>query len=232
VTVALHMRWTDLAFLHWPVAYDAIRPMVPTAFELGTFDGAAWVGITPFRMTGVRPRFGPPVPTTNDFLELNVRTYVRFRGRPGVYFFSLDAASRLAVVVARVATNLPYRYARMTQTRDGDDVVYTSSRRESSAPSAEFRARYRATGDVALSAPGSFEYWATERYSLFTIAGDSVLRLDIEHEPWALQPVAVDIERNTMARAAGIELPDAPPRAHFSRSLDVVAHLPSRQRAR
>lgn len=220
------MRWTDLAFFHWPVGFDAMRALVPAALELETFEGAAWVGVIPFRMTKVRPRLAPPIPTTADFPELNVRTYVRYRGRPGVWFFSLDAASRLAVIAARVGVNLPYRHARMAQRRDGNDVVYESRRTERPYPAAEFAGRYRPTGDPAPSIPGSFEYWCTERYSLFTIAGDRVLQLDIEHEPWPLQPATVDIERNTMTAAAGITLPDAAPRAHFARELDVDAHFP------
>lgn len=224
------MRWEDLAFLHWPVSVDALRPLVPAALELDTFEGAAWVGVTPFRMTHVRPRFAPSVPTTRNFPELNVRTYVRWRGRAGVWFFSLDAASRLAVIAARVTLNLPYRHARMSTRRDGNAIEYESQRLEEPGTGAEFRAIYRPTGDPAPSVPDTFEYWSTERYSLFTVAHNRVLRLDIEHEPWALQPADVHVERNDVAGAAGIVLPDGPPRAHFSRTLDVVAHTPVRAR--
>ena len=226
MTVALRMRWVDLAFLHWPVAVEAVRPLVPEALELESFGGTAWVGVTPFRMTRVRPRFLPPVPTARDFLELNVRTYVRHRDRIGVYFFSLDAESALAVAAARLAVNLPYMRARMSQRWVGEDVEYASVRTHTGAPPAEFRASYAPSGDPTISVPGTLEYWSTERYSLFTVRGGTVLRLDIEHAPWPLRPATVRIERNTMAAAAGIPLPSVAPRVHYCESLDVVAHLP------
>lgn len=223
---ALKMRWDDLAFLHWQVPISALRPLVPAALELDRYHESAWIGVTPFRMTRVRPLFAPPIPTASDFPELNVRTYVRHRGRAGVYFFSLDAASWLAVTAARTATGLPYFHARMIQDRAGTDVHYESMRIHYGAPSAELRVRYRPTGDVVRSQPGSLEHFLTERYSLFVTRANRLLRLDIEHDPWPLQPASADIERNTMALAAGIELPDAKPHACFCRQLDVVAHWP------
>jgi uncharacterized protein YqjF (DUF2071 family) len=225
---ALRMRWVDLAFLHWPVNAAEIRKLVPSALQLDTFDDSAWIGVTPFRMTHVRPTLGPPIPTATDFPELNVRTYVSHGGRHGVWFFSLDAASRLAVFGARLVVNLPYFHARMDERRLGNDVHYDSIRAGSGTPAAEFRARYRPTGDVSRSAPGSFEYWSTERYCLFsTLVTGRLLRLDIEHAPWPLQPASADIERNTMAAASGIALPSQAPRVHFAAQLDVVANWPT-----
>lgn len=220
------MRWLDLAFLHWPVAESVLRPHVPAALELDVFRDTAWVGITPFRMTNVRPVFTPAIPTANDFPELNVRTYVRHGSRSGVYFFSLDAGSWLAVEAARLATGLPYFHATMSESWIGNDVLYESKRSTPGAKPAEFRARFRPTGGVFLSEPNSLEYWLTERYSLFVSHVRRLLRLDIEHERWPLQPASADIERNTMAQAAGIQLPDEKPNVCFCRQLDVVAHWP------
>jgi len=224
--IALHMTWESLAFLHWPVPVSALRDQIPVVLEIDTFDGSAWVAITPFVMRNVRPSFTPPIPTARDFPELNVRTYVRYKGRIGVWFFSLDASSWLAVQAARVAVGLPYRHARMQARRVSDGTVYESVRIESGVPAAEFSATYRAAGDVAMSLPDSFEFWATERYSLFALRGGALLRLDIEHEPWPLQPATIEIRRNTMASAAGIPLPDMDPRVHYAGSLDVDAHWP------
>lgn len=227
MTHALRMRWTDLAFLHWQVPRDVIRALVPASLELDTYRDAAWIGVTPFRMTKVRPVFAFPIPTASDFPELNVRTYVRHGGRAGVYFFSLDAASWLAVIAARTATNLPYFNARISHKHDRGDVVYTSVRTHSGAPPAELRARYRATGPAYRSELGGLDHWLTERYALFVVSrANRLTRLDIEHEPWPLQPASADIETNTMAEAAGISLPAAKPHALFSRQLDVVAHWP------
>lgn len=224
---ALHMTWQNLIFLHWPVRAEDIRSLVPARLELDTFEGSAWVGVVPFRMTNVRGFLAPPIPTAHDFPELNVRTYVRHRGHAGIWFFSLDAESWLAVMAARASTNLPYFYARMKEERAGDEVAYESDRAHPGSPTAEFRARYRPTGDAFASAAESFEFWSTERYCLFTANRDGELeRLDVEHERWPLQQATADIERNTMALAAGITLPATAPRAHFAARLDVVAHWP------
>jgi uncharacterized protein YqjF (DUF2071 family) len=168
----------------------------------------------------------PPVPTARDFPELNVRTYVRHGDRAGVYFFSLDAASLLAVVTARMVTGLPYFHAGMSSREVKEDIAYSSDRAEERVPAARFRARYRPTGAVFASQPGSLEHFLTERYSLFVKAAGILRRLDIEHVPWPLQPATADVEVNTMAQAAGFKLPTDPPHVLFSRQLDVVAHWP------
>lgn len=221
------MTWVDLAFLHWPVPVDVLRPLVPAAIEIETFKDSAWIAITPFEMRDVRVAGMLPIPTATDFPELNVRTYVRFGGQSGVWFFSLDAGSWLAVGGARGATGLPYFHARMVVRRDGGDVVYTSQRTYPAAPSAAFRARYRPTGEVYQSTPGSFDHWCTERYSLFSTVASRILRLDIEHVRWPLQPASANIEVNTMASASMVELPAAAPHVLFAKRLDVLAHWPT-----
>jgi uncharacterized protein YqjF (DUF2071 family) len=141
----LRMTWLDLAFLHWPVPVAAIRPLVPLALDLDTFEGSAWVAVTPFEMRGVKVSGMLAVPTATNFPELNVRTYVRHGDRWGVWFFSLDAASWLAVTGARSVVGLPYFHARMSSVQDGEWVVYDSRRTHGGAAPAEFAARYRPT---------------------------------------------------------------------------------------
>jgi len=225
---ALRMTWVDLAFLHWRVSAEQLRPLVPPQLQLDLFDGSAWLGITPFRMTAVRPVLMPPIPTATDFPELNVRTYVRFGARAGVWFFSLDAASWLAVTTARTTIGLPYMHARMEERRVGEDVQYSSTRTESAHPHATFRATYRPTGPVYASQPGSLDHWLTERYSLFARRAGTLLRLDIEHVPWPLRHGACEVRENTMATAAGISLPPDAPHVRYAQQLDVVAHWPAR----
>jgi uncharacterized protein YqjF (DUF2071 family) len=226
MTAALRMRWVDLAFLHWNVPLAAVRHRVPDGLQIDTFRDMAWIGITPFRMTGVRPLALPPIPFASDFPELNVRTYVRHGEHAGVYFFSLDAASALAVRAVRAATGLPYYHSRMGCARAGEEVRYRSSRRKRGELAAEFVATYRPTGPVNKAPPGSLEHWLTERYCLFVMRGAKLFRLDIEHEPWPLQPATVEIHRNTMDEANGVMLPAQAPHALYSARLDVVAHLP------
>jgi len=214
--------WRDLLFAHWPVAADVIRPLVPVALELDTFDGHAWVGVVPFRMTGIRPRWLAPLPWLSAFAELNVRTYVTVGGKPGVYFFSLDAANPVAVATARRWFHLPYMNAAMSCRNEGEAVDYASRRTHRGAPAAEFRAHYEPTGQVTLAGRGSLAHWLTERYCLYTQGRRQLLmRGEIHHAPWPLQSAKAEIATNTMASAAGITLPAEPPVLHFARRLDV-----------
>lgn len=224
----ISFTWHDLLFAHWPAEPAAIRDVVPRPLELDLFDGHAWIGVIPFRMSGVRLRGLPALPGTASFPEVNVRTYVRAGGRAGVYFFSLDAASWLACRMARAWYRLPYHHARMTVRREDDSVLYESVRREGSQP-AEFRAIYGPLSDPSAARQGSLEHWLVERYCLFTVnARGQVFSGDIHHVPWSLQDAAARIETHTLASAAGICLPDTAPILHFARRLDVVV-WPSRR---
>lgn len=215
----MQQTWNDLLFAHWPVSQEQLRPLVPAELPLDTFGGQCWVAIAPFHMSGIRARFMPPLPGISALPELNVRTYVTYGGKPGVYFFSLDAASRLAVWGARTVYKLPYFFAHMhVQDRDGW-IIYRSSRTNSPA---EFRGRYRPRGPVQLRAPGSLEHWLMERYCLYTVSGGRVYRSEIHHPQWPLQDAEAEIQTNTMTAAAQIQLPSAIPLLHYSKKLDVL----------
>src|SRR6266581_4012422 len=138
------MRWHDLLFSHWPVDVALLRPLIPAELQIDTYDGQAWIGVVPFHMTGVRPRFVPALPGLSTFAEINVRTYVTAGGKPGVWFFSLDAANRIAVRGARWSYNLPYFFARMELQTTSRGIGYASSRRGGAA---HFSATYGPTGD-------------------------------------------------------------------------------------
>jgi hypothetical protein len=224
----IEFTWHDLLFLHWPAEAAALRRLVPESLELDLYNGEAWVGVIPFFMSGIHLRGLPPMPGISAFAEVNLRTYVRFRGQPGVYFFSLDAASRLAVRTARAWYHLPYFHARMSVEREGEAVRYSSERRERPHP-ASFCARYRPTSEVCRSLPGSLEHWLTERYSLFTAdRRGRMVRAQIHHQPWPLQSAEVNLECQTLTKAAGIKLPQSQPLAHFARRLDVCVWRPER----
>ena len=225
---AMTMRWCDLAFLHWPVRPDVLRPLIPAALDIDTFDGMAWIGVVPFRMERVRLRLAPPIPTTSAFPELNLRTYVRSAGRAGVWFFSLDAASSLAVRSARTVTHLPYFEATMGVSREGSDVRYESRRTHSGAPPAEFKATYRPDGQVYRADKGTLDHWLVERYCLFAAGRHGrISSIDVHHAPWPLQRGTAEIQVNTMAAAAGIQLPSSSPVVHFAARQEVLAWLPA-----
>ncbi len=216
-------RWLDLLFAHWPVPPAVLRPHVPAALALDVHDGSAWIGIVPFRMRCVRRRGWPALPGTAAFAELNVRTYVTHEGRPGVWFFSLDAGSALAVAVARRWYHLPYFRAQFAVARRGDQVDYASCRCGSGGDAAVLRARYGPTAPPRRVLPGSLEYFLTERYCLFAVDGrGQVYCGEILHAPWPLQPAEAEIEENTMLAPLGLRLPAHSPLLHFSARLDVL----------
>jgi len=222
------MSWLDLLFAHWSFAPAVVRALVPEALELDTFDGRAWVGVVPFRMESVGPRglgWLPGRLPVRAFPELNVRTYVRHGGKPGVWFFSLDAASRLAVRGARSFFHLPYFHAAM-QTRERDGwIEYTSRRRDRRSGPGVFSGRYRPVGERLRVEPGSLEHWLTERYCLYALdPRGRVHRGDIHHLPWPLHAATAEIDTNTVAEVHGLRLEeDEGPLLHFVRRLDVVA---------
>jgi uncharacterized protein YqjF (DUF2071 family) len=214
--------WENLLFAHWRLPEADVRKLVPPALDLDTRDGAAWLGMTPFRVTGLRLRGMLPVPRLSTFLEVNVRTYVMFDDKPGIYFFSLDADSPFAVEGARRLYKLPYFRSLMSARRVGHELEFSSARKEGPARPFVFQARYGPLGEVFEALPGTLEHFLTERYCLYTIDERTrVCRAEIHHPPWQLQRARGAIEANSMA-PPGLTLPDDEPLLHFSRRQDVV----------
>jgi uncharacterized protein YqjF (DUF2071 family) len=212
--------WEHLLFAHWRVPARALRPLVPEPLPVDTFDGTAWLAVTPFEITGLRLRGTAPVPWISRFPELNVRTYTSFGGKPGIWFFSLDAARAAAVAAARRLYRLPYHHTDMTITRSDRRIGYRSVR--ISDPPARLEVEYAPAGAARPPAVGTLEHWLTERYCLYTLDGRGrVMRAEIHHPPWPLQPATAAVALNTMA-PAGVELPPEQPLLHFARRQDVV----------
>jgi len=215
--------WHDLLFAHWPVDSRMLQEKVPAGLPIDVYDGQAWLGIVPFHITNLAPRGVPSIPYVSAFPELNVRTYVTLEGRPGVYFFSLDAGSSLAVAGARTLFHLPYFTADMDVQVEMDTVRYRSAR-ETTMPTASFAATYRPVGPIERPEPGTLEHFLTERYCLYTVDDAfRAKRLQIHHPRWPLQAAEADIRVNTMAEAAGLRLPSIAPLLHFAKRQDMVA---------
>ena len=223
-------RWTDLLFVHWPVDPQLLRALIPASLPLDLFDNQAWVSVAAFFLSHLRARWLPALPLISEFPELNVRTYVTLGGKPGVYFFSLDAGSALAVAAARATYFLPYFRASMNIRAAADGTLqYNSRRTDSRGRPAELNARYRPTGPITRAKPGSLDHWLTERYCLYAIDHAArIRRAEIHHHQWPLQPATAEISLNTMTSAAGIELPAVAPRLSYSSRLDVVVWAPVR----
>lgn len=201
-------RWRDLLFAHWEVPRERLRALVPAGLELDTFEGRAFVGLVPFTMRDVRMR---PLPVGLDLHETNVRTYVRRDGRPGVWFFSLDAASRLAVLGARALFHLPYHFARMSLRRRGDVVRCESERRWPGPTPATLRATWTVGRALGSAAPGTLEHFLCERYVLYARRGARYDSGRVHHAPYPLHEARLEALEESLTTAAGFDLAGAPP---------------------
>ncbi|HYL61037.1 MAG TPA: DUF2071 domain-containing protein [Candidatus Methylomirabilis sp.] len=223
--------WHDLLFAHWAVDAAALRAQIPNELEIDTFHGRAWIGVVPFRMTGVRLRGMPALPWLSAFPELNVRTYVVTDGKPGVWFFSLDARDAIAVAVARAWFHLPYFRARMSCEEHEGWIDYRSERAHGGAPSALLEGKYRPTGQVFEAKPEMLEHFLSERYCLYAAGPRGrIIRAEIHHPPWQLQVAEAEFAQNTMIQAAGLSSSTQKPLLHFARRQDVVVWQPQRIR--
>ena len=226
---AMRMNWHDLLFMHWRVDVTELRHLIPDHLEIDTFDGDAWIGIVPFRMSGVAPRFVPNIPYMSSFPELNVRTYVTVNGKPGVWFFCLEATNPIAVRVARRWFHLPYMDAQIalsntSRKNDCKWISYSSTRTHKNEPGAKLLIDYRPIGSEFIASPRSLEDFLTSRYCLYSAdRSGKVYRGEIDHNPWRLRDAQAIVKENTMTDWLGIELPNEPPVLHFAKQTRVVA---------
>jgi uncharacterized protein YqjF (DUF2071 family) len=216
-------RWDTISFLHWRYDVDEVQRHLPAGIEVEPWDGHAWVGLVPFEMH----LGGPAGPRMLRFPETNVRTYVVGPdGRPGVWFFSLDAGSATAVTAARASWQLPYFWSRMSIERDADTVTYRAGRRGSRSPGAGHQLTV-VKGD-ALTYAGEFEHYLTARFTLWNVVAGQIMRTPAEHPPWQLRPATLADCREDLVVAAGLPAPESAPLVHYSDGTDVRIGAPRR----
>jgi uncharacterized protein len=205
--VVMLQRWEKLLFLHWRFDATEVQRTLPPGLTVDTFDSAAWVALVPLFMRDVRPRFVPPIPPLSDFLELNARTYVfDAKGRPGIYFYSLECNQPLAVEAARRLLLLKYEHATMSASVDVDGWVDFSAQRVKTGELARFR--YRPFGPAVTEAlPDSLEFFLIERYRLFAAddAGEQLNSIRVCHAPYLIRPGQATAWSNAMLRFAGLD---------------------------
>lgn len=217
----MRQHWGKLLFMHWRVDAQLLRPLIPAQLEIDTFDGSAWIGVIPFTMWGIRASFLPPIPGTSAFHELNVRTYVQLNGVPGVWFFSLDAANKLAVWGARKFYSLPYFNARMSLEQHGNSIDYLSERRDGRGAPASFAATWKIGEMLPQSQPGALEFFLTERYCLYSEHRGDIYRARIHHQPWPLQTAELISLESSMIECHGLPTPEGEPLLHYAEELRV-----------
>jgi uncharacterized protein YqjF (DUF2071 family) len=211
----MHQSWGDLLFMHWPVPAESLRPLIPEPLAIDTHDGVAWIGVTPFTMWGIRPAFAPSLPLLSESHELNVRTYVHLDGVPGVWFFSLDANNRVAVLGARLAFHLPYFGASMDLERRDQTICFTSRRTHPRGAPAEFEAAWTAgEEELGEARPGSLGYFLIERYCLYSARGGRLYRVRIFHRPWPLRKASLLSCYSTMLECQALPAPGDEPLLH------------------
>jgi len=210
----MYQSWGGLLFMHWPVPARSLRPLIPDPLAIDTYDGVAWIGITPFTTWGLRPVLLPAVPLLSDSHEINVRTYVHLDGIPGVWFLSLDANNPLAVWGARLAFYLPYFSAHMSTERQDCTINFASKRTHRHAPSAEFEASWTVGDRLPQPKPDSLDFFLVERYCLYAARKAKLYRTRIFHRPWPLHTARLLTCRSTMIESQGLPSPEAEPLLH------------------
>lgn len=224
----LHQRWHRLLFLHWRVAPDALRATLPRALDLDLWEGEAWVGIVAFALSRLRPSFLPPLPVLSRGNEINVRTYVRRAGEPGLWFHSLDIDNAVAVWGARIAYRLPYFHARMRMQADGARTTLAAVRNDARAAAARFDAEWETGAERASPVPGTREHFLLQRCTLFA-GDDAQWRARIRHAPWPLRSVRMARLDTTLLAAWGLAALDEAPLVHaLAHPLDVAIWAPER----
>jgi uncharacterized protein YqjF (DUF2071 family) len=216
-----HQRWRDLLFLHQPVPTEVMREIVPRDLDVDTFDGRAWLTLMPFAIFASRPA-GVAAALGKDFFQVNLRTYVRSRdGEPGLYFFSLDATSWIAVAGARVTYGLPYFPATIKRRREpaAATIAYTSRRLGTNVG---VDVVWHVGSPMAMAAPGSIDEFLLERHTLFVCIASDVYRARVRHTRYPLCAVSLGPFHESLCERAGLPpFPTRPSLAHFSPGVDV-----------
>lgn len=235
----MRQTWNRLLFAHWPVEPSKLRPHLPSGVELDTYEGQSYVGILPFRMTGVRVRALPPIPGTMSMLQINVRTYVRRDDRPGVFFLSLDTNNIPTVLMTHLTLGLPYRYANMefgSRLVSGQreftlrsQIQRLSNGNEHHHSHGRLDVTYKPASEPFRAVPGSLEHWLTERYCLYSTHLGKLLRVDIHHHPWTLQKAIAEFrEQSLLPDFLQPSLPASTggPLLHYAHQMDALIWLP------
>ncbi len=217
----MHQSWGKLLFMHWRIEPSLLRPLVPKALEIDTFDDSAWIAIAPFTMWDIRafPPFIPPLPGLSSMHELNVRTYVHYDRVPGVWFFSLDCNSSAAVYGARKFFYLPYYNAEIKLEQYKDTIEYRLRRIDE--PEAGFAASWEIGETLPYSPPGSLEFFLTERYCLYSEHNQEIYRARIHHDPWPLRKATLRSFNSTMIESHGLSTPPGDPLLHHADEINV-----------
>lgn len=221
-------RWENVLFLHWPVLPKVLAPYIPHKLQLDLYDGAAWLGFVYFLVRGMRPRIMPALPCISSYLQLNVRTYVTYKGKPGVYFFNLDVDSKLACLLAGTVYSLPFRKAKMKMDKQGDYINMVSMW-TNGVFTEEMSCSYAPVSSVFQAQINTLDYWLLERYCLWNIREEKIVRTDIHHTKWCLQRAEAILHSNSLAQFLPRTLFEVHPFVHYAASKQALFWLPVKE---
>ena len=218
-------QWCDLAYIHWRYDPAVVQALLPEGLEVDTFDGSAWVGLIPFSMRNIAVPGTPPIPYFGSFPEVNVRTYVRKNGIPGVWFFSLDVNRLLPAAVARATYLLPYCWGSASHELEGDVLTTKVFRRWPGGGETSIRIR---VGDV-IERSDDLSVFLSARWGLYSRGFGKGLRYaPVDHEPWILHNATLEHLEDSLVIAAGLPAPIGEPHVLFSPGVSVRIGLPHR----
>lgn len=217
-------RWSDVLFLHYAVAEEDLQPLVGPHLEIDTYAGQAWISLVLFRLT-LRPAGWPSVPGFSSLLELNVRTYVRYKDSPGIMFLRMYADNRLAIAAARCLTPLRYRLAQLNV--NDARISRRAMSCESFKPGGKLAARFEVVSPANAAEPGSLDEWLVERYRLFVPQASVLFVAEVTHEPWKIAEVEPNDCEQSLDRELDLSFGDLLS-AHYS--CGVRAHFGSFER--
>lgn len=214
----MRQAWRNTLFLHWPVQPEQLRPYIPSVLEIDTYDGSAWLGIVAFEMEGIYFRGLSFFSVVAPFSEVNVRTYVKHEGRPGVFFISLDVNDWASLLIAKRWYRLPYHSADIAIRRKGNAIFYDSVRRNLPV---RFDGICTPKENEFFPSNDTLDHFLTEKYCFYTTQNNKdIFHGDIHHQPWPLQRADVQIQRNTLFSPLNLDFSEEDPVVHFSKGVD------------
>ena len=219
----MQQKWRNLLFCHWPISPDILRPFIPSSLQLDTFNQWAWIGIIVFKMEGIYLRGMPIISVVPGFAEINVRTYVQYNGKPGIFFLSLDVGDWASLHIAKRWYHLPYQASDVIfRTESPLHYCQSKRRREQSIP-AEFKVKYAPNSDIFIPKQGTIDHFLTERYCLYsTDLQGNLYSGEIHHQAWPLQHAEAEISSSTLLSPFGIDITDVLPLFHFSKGVNTL----------
>lgn len=219
----MRQNWNNLLFLHWPISPKKLQPFIPSPLQIDVFERNAWIGIIFFCIDGIYPRGFSFKSLTPKFAELNVRTYVRLNGKPGVYFLSLDVSDWASYTIAKRWYRLPYHPAITSLHKEEQSYHCECIRKGLTNKPITFKGKYKPISEVFFPHVGTLDHWLTERYCLFsTNNGIDIYCGEIHHHPWQLQLAEVEISENTMFSPFQWDFSDVKPISHYSEGMDTL----------